>query len=320
MMPAAKHLNDNVSPAGHAAGNCWQLLPAVGAYPPLASVDKRAPCNCKKSRCLKLYCDCFAAGDYCNACNCQECFNSPASEEARQEAVTVTLKRNPNAFRQKIKQAQVQAAVTGAQEGAAGRGVKHAVGCHCKKSKCLKKYCECYQAGISCGDNCKCEECRNFAGSTYLRNFAGQQQVLAAQPRKRSKTSLGSGVPATAVVTVTWKGGKFSGDGWSCGEDDVTARELGHSDDVAALQPGRTDRTAGTEIDLTMCVGSKSPGHKKTVAGGSLAGGCSVGGMGMGMGGGGGDVGGGGAGDYSSAAWATFRRFQLNPGDHAAEL
>jgi hypothetical protein len=152
--------------------------------------DRRAPCNCKKSRCLKLYCDCFAAGSYCNGCNCKECSNSPASEEARQEAVTATLARNPNAFRQKIKKAQAQAAAAAAQQG--GGGVKHAVGCHCKKSKCLKKYCECYQGGISCGDKCKCIECRNFEGSP---------DVLAKQD-KRSKSSRSSAASASAAAAA----------------------------------------------------------------------------------------------------------------------
>lgn len=32
-------------------------------------------CNCKKSRCLKLYCDCFAAGVPCSDCNCEVCEN-----------------------------------------------------------------------------------------------------------------------------------------------------------------------------------------------------------------------------------------------------
>ena len=27
--------------------------------------QRRKPCNCKNSRCLKLYCECFAAGVYC---------------------------------------------------------------------------------------------------------------------------------------------------------------------------------------------------------------------------------------------------------------
>lgn len=32
-------------------------------------------CNCKRSRCLKLYCECYASGNYCNGCNCVNCLN-----------------------------------------------------------------------------------------------------------------------------------------------------------------------------------------------------------------------------------------------------
>jgi hypothetical protein len=37
----------------------------------------------------------------------------------------------------------------------------HRVGCKCKKSKCLKKYCECFSNGIKCASHCKCENCGN---------------------------------------------------------------------------------------------------------------------------------------------------------------
>jgi hypothetical protein len=48
------------------------------------------------------YCECFAAGIYCDGCNCINCHNNVDNETARQEAVGITLERNPNAFKPKI--------------------------------------------------------------------------------------------------------------------------------------------------------------------------------------------------------------------------
>ena len=34
-------------------------------------------------------------------------------------------------------------------------------GVSCKRSRCLKEYCECHSGGIKCGAMCECVECVN---------------------------------------------------------------------------------------------------------------------------------------------------------------
>ncbi|KAK3923764.1 Protein lin-54-like protein [Frankliniella fusca] len=142
--PVAPPAKPEQAPAPPPAKQSKTSLPEPNGIKP------RKPCNCTKSQCLKLYCDCFANGEFCNQCNCNCCYNNLDHEEDRQRAIRSCLERNPNAFRPKI------------GKGIVGDGRRHTKGCNCKRSGCLKNYCECYEAKIACSNNCKCVGCRNI--------------------------------------------------------------------------------------------------------------------------------------------------------------
>lgn len=137
-------------------------------------------CNCKNSKCLKLYCECFASGRYCDGCNCQNCHNKKEREDVRQVAVASVLERNPNAFRPKVQ------ATKGTEEGMVV-DVKHDRGCNCRKSNCLKKYCECFQAGVLCTENCRCQGCKNFQSSGYRTAPAEPEEKMQIRSSTRRK-------------------------------------------------------------------------------------------------------------------------------------
>lgn len=113
-------------------------------------INERVGCNCRNSKCLKLYCECLRNGDFClPGCNCSDCENHALSQ-LRQEKVKHIEKKNPLAFKPTIALVDnIHIAKVNSK------------GCNCRKSNCLKNYCECHQFGMRCGEHCKCVSCKN---------------------------------------------------------------------------------------------------------------------------------------------------------------
>ena len=141
-------------------------------------------CSCKRSACLKLYCDCYAQLGFCGAsCKCIGCRNTdrPEHKIARDQALYLTLKRNTLTLH-------------------SSKERQYHRGCKCKKAACLKKYCECFQSGVSCDVSCNCIQCKNPKGTRAesIRKSALHSMTTAMRGTKAANGGNMAVLPSSA--------------------------------------------------------------------------------------------------------------------------
>ncbi|CAD8111839.1 unnamed protein product [Paramecium primaurelia] len=108
--------------------------------------DEMKPCHCTKTHCLQLYCSCFHNRRQCmSECKCNDCYNDGKHEEDVLKAVEQI----------KIKEQRAS------HHDLDSFDTKQVWGCKCKKTKCVKGYCECFIRGKKCTSHCQCTECEN---------------------------------------------------------------------------------------------------------------------------------------------------------------
>eukprot|EP00798_Chlamydomonas_sp_ICE-L_P026386 gene26386-17479_t len=162
--------------------------PSPGKPPLLDGVKQ---CSCRKNRCLKLYCQCFSSGVFCSACACLDCSNTTDNAAQVDLEMRRALVRNPGAFGSKVVPKED------------GGSVEHKIGCRCRKSRCIKKYCECFNEGVHCSkDLCRCMDCYNQGGNSgrapptaphhnpVQTNFSTLMDPSANSPPKRPSMCL----------------------------------------------------------------------------------------------------------------------------------
>jgi len=138
--------------------------------------DNPLGCSCPKSKCVALYCDCFKAGRRCDpkTCSCMDCKNTVGESGrngARTKAIRNILARNPRAFK------------TAGLGNPLHKLPKGEVACNCIRSRCLKLYCTCFQAGKACDPaKCTCVSCLNTTEDAGGHRKQAIQQCLEKRP------------------------------------------------------------------------------------------------------------------------------------------
>ena len=135
-------------------------------------ISNKITCTCSRIKCNKKYCACFAAGKFCQGCNCKDCCNTPENNNYDNKSINIINNNNVNNINinneNNSKEDYSQRRILPEKK-------MQIIECNCTKSKCLKKYCECFKNGFGCGSLCRCIGCANKGNNNINQN---KNQIL----------------------------------------------------------------------------------------------------------------------------------------------
>ena len=120
--------------------------------------NSKIHCTCKKTKCIKKYCECFSSGVLCYNCKCENCENKAYlndntniknfNKENKKEEEEINDKKNN--ITNNTNSIEIN-----------DNNFKKLIICTCSKSGCNKNYCECFKAKVKCNNKCRCIKCLN---------------------------------------------------------------------------------------------------------------------------------------------------------------
>ena len=115
--------------------------------------NNKIHCTCKKTKCIKKYCECFSSGVFCQNCKCENCENKQdylIENNNINKKEEEDLNENKNIKQNNDNNLELN-----------NNYSKKLIICTCSKSGCNKNYCECFKAKVKCNNKCRCIKCLN---------------------------------------------------------------------------------------------------------------------------------------------------------------
>ena len=80
------------------------------------------------------------------------------------------------------------------------------ISCSCRKNQCIKLYCACFDAGVDCFDDCKCQKCKN---NPRARAKKEEKKVIEAKKDEERKMDILAAAKEEATMLLTVSPGRL---------------------------------------------------------------------------------------------------------------